>query len=107
YQAVLRLLQMSKPPKAIFVSGDLMAAGVIRAIKENGKRIPQDFAIISKDNIDLAPLMDPQLTTVALPAYQMGVEAMNMLTRLIDGKRLDRKRIVLESELIIRKSCGC
>lgn len=107
YQAALRLLEMNKHPKAIFVSGDLMAAGVIRAIKENGKRIPQDFAIISKDNIDLAPLMDPQLTTVALPAYQMGVEAMNMLTRLIDGKRLDRKRIVLESELIIRKSCGC
>jgi LacI family transcriptional regulator len=96
-----------EPDSVIFVSGDLMAAGVIRALKENGKRIPQDFAVISKDNIELAALMDPPLTTVNLPSYQMGVEAMNMLTRLIAGKRLDKKKIVLASELIVRKSCGC
>ena len=107
YQAGLRLLAVNKPPKAVFVSGDLMAAGVIRALKDNGKRIPQDFAIISKDNIELAALMDPPLTTVNLPSYQMGVEAMNMLTRLISKKRLEKKRVLLESELIVRKSCGC
>lgn len=107
YQAGLRLLALNKPPKAVFVSGDLMAAGVIRALKDNGKRIPQDFAVISKDNIELAALMDPTLTTVNLPSYQMGVEAMNMITRLISKKRLEKKRMILESELIIRKSCGC
>jgi DNA-binding LacI/PurR family transcriptional regulator len=107
YQAGLRLLALNKPPKAIFVSGDLMAAGVIRALKENGKRIPQDFAITSKDNVELAALIDPPLTTVNLPSYQMGVEAVNMLMKLIAGKRLDKKRLVLESELILRKSCGC
>ncbi|MCC6299060.1 MAG: substrate-binding domain-containing protein [Anaerolineales bacterium] len=107
YQAGLRLLALSKPPKAVFVSGDLMAAGVVRALKENGKRIPQDFAVISKDNIELAALMDPPLTTVNLPSYQMGVEAMNMLVKLMTGKRLERKKVVLESGLIVRKSCGC
>lgn len=106
-QAAMRLLELSSPPKAIFVSGDLMAAGVIRALKENGKRIPQDFAIVSKDNIEFAALIDPPLTTVALPSYRMGVEAVKMLTRLISRKRLDKKRVVLESELIIRRSCGC
>ena len=107
YQAGLRLLALNKPPKAVFVSGDLMAAGVVRALKENGKRIPQDFAVISKDNIELAALMDPALTTVNLPSYQMGVEATNMLMRLVSKKRLDKKRVILESELIVRKSCGC
>lgn len=107
YQAGLRLLSLNKPPKAVFASGDLMAAGAIRALKENGKRIPQDFAVISKDNIELAALMDPALTTVNLPSYQMGVEAINMLMRLISKKRLEKKRVVLESELIVRKSCGC
>jgi len=107
YQAALRLLELKMPPKAVFISGDLMAAGVIRALKENGKRIPEDFAIVSKDNIELSALMDPALTTVTLPAYQMGVEAMNMLTRLISGKKLDKKRIVLGTDLVIRKSCGC
>ena len=107
YQAALRLLELDDPPKAVFVSGDLMAAGVIRALKENGKRVPDDFAIVSKDNIDLAALMDPPLTTVALPTYQMGVEAMNMLTRLISKKRLEKKRVLLDGELIVRRSCGC
>lgn len=107
FQAGLRLLEMKNPPKAVFVSGDVMAAGVFRALKENGKRIPEDFAIISKDNIELAALMDPPLTTVNLPSYQMGVEAVNMLIKLISGKRLEKKKIVLESELILRKSCGC
>lgn len=107
YQAGLRLLAVKKPPRAVFVSGDLMAAGVVRALKDHGKRIPQDVAVISKDNIELAALMDPQLTTVNLPSYQMGVEAMNMLVRLITGKRLEKNRIVLPSELIIRRSCGC
>ncbi|HLA06649.1 MAG TPA: substrate-binding domain-containing protein [Anaerolineales bacterium] len=107
YQAALRLLELKKPPKAVFISGDLMAAGVIRALKENGRRIPEDFAIVSKDNIELAALMDPALTTVTLPAYQMGVEATNMLVRLITGKRLNKKRIVLRSELMVRRSCGC
>ena len=107
YQAALCLLELENPPKSLFVSGDLMAAGVIRALKESGKRIPEDFAIVSKDNIELAALMDPPLTTAALPAYQMGVEAMSMLIRLITGKRLDKKRVTLGTELIIRRSCGC
>ncbi len=107
YQAALQMLALENPPSAVFVSGDLMAAGAIRALKERGKRIPEDIAIVSKDNIELAALMDPPLTTVNLPSYQMGVEAMNMLTRLISKKRLEKKRVTLESELIVRKSCGC
>jgi DNA-binding LacI/PurR family transcriptional regulator len=107
YQAAERLLDMTEPPRAVFVSGDLMTAGLMRAFKENSKRIPEDFAVVSKDNIELAALMDPPLTTVALPAYQMGIEAMNMLLDLIAGKRLDRKRLTLSVELIVRRSCGC
>lgn len=107
YRAGLQLLGLNKPPKAVFVSGDLMAAGVVRALKESGKRIPQDVAVVSKDNIELAALMDPPLTTVNLPTYQMGVEAVNMLMRLISKKRLEKKRVVLESELVVRRSCGC
>lgn len=107
YQAALHLLDMNEPPTAIFVSGDLMTASLVRAFKENGRRIPEDFAVVSKDNIELAALIDPPLTTVALPAYQMGIEAMNMLLDLIVRKRLDKKRLMLGVELIVRRSCGC
>lgn len=107
YQAGLQLLQSKNPPRAVFVSGDLMATGVIRALRDNGRRIPQDFAVVSKDNIDIAAALEPGLTTVNLPTYRMGVEAVNMLMRLISKKRLEKKRVVLESELVVRKSCGC
>lgn len=107
YQSAIQMFALKRPPTAIFVSGDLLAAGAIRAIKGSGRRVPDDIAIVSKDNIELAALIDPPLTTVASPTYQMGVEAMNMLIRLIAGKRLDKKRIVMPTELIVRKSCGC
>jgi len=107
YQSAVQMFALKKPTTAIFVSGDLLAAGAIRAIKDSGRRVPEDIAIVSKDNIELASLIDPPLTTVASPTYQMGVEAMNMLIRLIAGKRLDKKRIVMPTELIVRKSCGC
>ncbi len=107
YLSAMQMLELKNPPTGIFVSGDLMATGAIRALNEHGKRVPKDIAIVSKDNIELAAQIDPPLTTVASPTYQMGVEAMNMLIRLIAGKRLDKKRIVMPTELIVRKSCGC
>lgn len=107
YRAGLRLLELQTPPKAVFVSGDLMAGGVVRALEDNGLLVPQDVAIISKDDIELAALMDPQLTTVKLPAYRMGVEAMNMLVALMAGQGSRKKRVVLASELVVRASCGC
>ncbi|MFH1183709.1 MAG: GntR family transcriptional regulator [Chloroflexota bacterium] len=107
YQAAIRMLGLHRPPTALFVSGDLLAVGVVRAMKDSGKRVPQDMAIVSKDNIQFAALIDPPLSTVASPAYEMGVEAMRMLSRLIAGKPLEKKRVVLGTELIARRSCGC
>lgn len=107
YQSAVRMLELKQPPTAIFVSGDLLAAGAIRAIKASGRRVPQDIAIVSKDNIDLAALIEPSLTTVSVPTYQMGVEAMRMLNRLQAGQSVEKKRLILDTELVIRQSCGC
>lgn len=102
-----RLLELADPAQAVFVSGDLMAAGVIQAIKEAGKRVPHDFAVVSKDGVDFAALIDPPLTTVRLPSDRMGAEAMGMVLGLLGGERHGRQQVVLESELIVRRSCGC
>jgi len=107
YSAGQRLLAHAEPPTGVFVSGDLMAVGVIQALKEAGKRIPDDVAVVSKDDVELAALIDPPLTTVRLPSQQMGTEAMEMILRLLSHQRSKRRRVVIESELIIRKSCGC
>jgi len=107
YQSGLRILEARNPPTAIFVAGDLLSVGVIRGMKDRGKRVPEDIAIASKDNIELSALIEPPLTTVIAPTYQMGVEAMNMLSQLIAGRKLKKKKIILATELVIRKSCGC
>ncbi len=107
HAAGCRLLELPDPPKAMFVSGDLPAAGVIQALKEAGKRVPHDFAVVSKDGVDFAALIDPPLTTVRLPSDRMGAEAMQMVLGLLANGRRGRQQVVLAGELIARRSCGC
>jgi DNA-binding LacI/PurR family transcriptional regulator len=101
-----RLLQLEAPPTGVFVIADQLALGALRHFKRAGKRIPQDIALTSFNDIHIADLVDPPLTTVAAPAYQMGVEAVKMLESLIAGKRPRRKRLLLPCSLVVRQSCG-
>ena len=107
YQAALRLLEREPAITAMYVSGDVLALGALQAIKASGRRVPEDVALASKDNIQASALVDPPLTTVASPTYQMGIEAMTMLQRLLDRKPVKKQRVVLPTELVVRRSCGC
>lgn len=101
-----RLLTLPLPPTAIFAIADMLALGVVQAVKEAGLRIPQDIAVTSFNDIPFAGLVDPPLTTVAAPALQMGQEAMRMLQKLIAGKRPAHKQVILPTSLVVRQSCG-
>jgi DNA-binding LacI/PurR family transcriptional regulator len=102
-----QLLGMDAPPTAIFAIADMLALGVMKAVRKAGKRIPEDVALASVDDIALADLVIPGLTTVSLPARPMGVEAMRMLQNLIEGKEPAAQQITLPGKLVIRQSCGC
>lgn len=101
-----RLLQLQQPPTAIFAIADMLALGVMSAVKEYGLKIPQDLAIASFNDIPMAGLVEPALTTVNAPAREMGQEAIKMLLSLIAGKRPIRKKVVLPVSLVVRGSCG-
>ena len=58
------------------------------------------------NDIPLARLVEPALTTVTAPAYQMGVEAMQVLQKLMENATVPQKQIILETSLVIRQSCG-
>ena len=107
YQGAQHLLGMKSPPRAIFAVADILAVGAVQAIKEAGKRIPEDIAIVGYNNIEVTALMDPPLTTASVPTYEMGVEAMTMLNRLRAGRPVEKKRIVMSTALVVRRSCGC
>jgi DNA-binding LacI/PurR family transcriptional regulator len=100
------LMSLEQPPTAIFAISDLLAIGAMCAVHQAGLRIPQDVAIAGFNDIPLAASANPPLTTVAAPAYEMGLEAMKMLRSLMAGKHPVHKQILLPTHLVVRQSCG-
>ena len=103
----LRILNQPLKPDAIIAISDFLALGIIKELKSRGYRLPEDFAIIGMDDINLAGVVEPRLTTVSFPAKRLGAEAMKMLQNLIEGKKPDKDKVVLSTRLVIRDSCGC
>ena len=98
------LLARKDPPTAIFGSNDLMAIGAIKEIQGSGLKVPENISIIGFDDILTASLVTPSLTTIAQPKYEMGVEAMNLLIRMIEKKGASKSKIVLDTQLVVRES---
>jgi len=104
--AMNQLLDLSQPPTAVFVASDLVAFGALMAIRERGLRVPADVALVGFDDVRLAHYVDPPLTTVRLPAYELGYRAATLLSQFISGKPVEEQEIFLQTELIVRESCG-
>jgi DNA-binding LacI/PurR family transcriptional regulator len=101
--ATSALLDLAEPPTAIFYASDEMALGGLRAIKDRGLRIPADLSVASVNDIPFAATSDPPLTTVRMPAREMGMLGMQMLSDLID-RREPVRDVVLSVELVVRQS---
>ncbi len=93
-------------PDAVFAASDLMAIGAMRAAREAGLSIPGDIAFVGFDDIPPATQHDPQLTTVRQPIVQFGFNAVEILIDLIENGIEPARHIVMETELVIRDSCG-
>ncbi len=104
--AMHTLLDLSDPPDAVFAANDSMAIGAMEVVKKRGLSVPQDVAIIGFDDIELARLVTPPLTTVHLPVYELGAMAINMLIGMLKKEDLSLRN-TLNTGLVVRKSCGC
>jgi DNA-binding LacI/PurR family transcriptional regulator len=102
----LKFLELKHRPTAIFACSDYRALDAMRLIKRKGLSIPEDMALIGVDDMPDAETSNPPLTTLHAPNYQSGVEAMELLVKLIKNKSLKKKQIFLAMNLIIRKTCG-
>lgn len=107
YQAGLKLISAGLRPTALFAASDTLAIGAMRAFKENGLRIPQDMAIIGYNDIEMAAVVDPPLTTVAAPTFELGQQVMTKLNEMIQSQTRRFENILLPTRLVIRQSCGC
>ena len=104
YQAMNALLPAR--PDAIFAASDIMAAGAIRAILEAGLSVPRDIAIVGFDDVPIARQSKVQLTTIKQPITRFGIKAVELLIDLIENGTQPARRMILDTELVIRDSCG-
>lgn len=109
YSAMEKLLQLppEKRPNAVVAVNDPAAFGAMKAILEHGLRIPVDIAIAGMSDDVRAELASSPLTTIRQPAYEIGKTAAATLISEIEGKSKPGKRVIVDTELIVRKSCGC
>jgi LacI family transcriptional regulator len=92
-------------PSALFVASDMMAIGALKALRQAGRQVPGDIALVSFDDIPLASTTEPPLTTVRQPIRRMAALAVDTLLDLIEHPGLGPRRMVLPTQLVIRESC--
>jgi LacI family transcriptional regulator len=105
-QAMQELLRQKRPPEAVFIANNRMAAGALQAIEEAKKTIPDEIAVIGFDEIYWAPLLRTALTTVSQPAYDLGYESVRLLLNRLNGYSGSVRTVVLPTQLNIRASSG-
>jgi LacI family transcriptional regulator len=104
-EATAELLALPAPPTAVFCANDLMAIGALDALRAAGLRVPADVAVIGVDDIDAAALVHPALSTVRVPAQEIGHAAGQLLlTRLGGAVPPARQTVLVAHELIARDS---
>lgn len=102
--AAQRLLSRHPELTALICYNDLVAVGALGACRELGLRVPEDQAVVGFDDIPLAALVTPPLTTCRVPRVELGLKAVELLFRQIRGEEVDDREIVLEPELVVRVS---
>lgn len=104
--AARQLLEINDPPTAILAYNDLMALGVLAALDDARLRVPHDVALVGYDDIIYAPYLQVPLTTVRQQTRRMGEEAARLLLERLHGAESAPQRLVLQPELIVRRSSG-
>lgn len=91
-------------PEAVFTTSDVLALGLQKALLKLGFRLPEQLSVIGFGDVELASYINPPLTTVRIPAREMGIQAANAVNYLIQSPSIQNIKIVMKSELCVRKS---
>ncbi|HJV46364.1 MAG TPA: catabolite control protein A [Bacillota bacterium] len=102
--AAQKFMQLPERPTAIFAASDEMAVGVIHGIQDLGMNVPEDVEVIGYDNIRLAEMVRPRLTTVVQPMYDIGAVAMRLLTKYMNNEKVEDHIVVLPHRIEERQS---
>jgi DNA-binding LacI/PurR family transcriptional regulator len=106
YQSMQKLIQDGIQFDAVFSGDDDASIGVYRALKQAGRLIPDDVAVVGFDDVEFARFISPPLTTVRAPIEEVGRESVRQLLRILNGEPAE-SLVLKRTELVIRQSCGC
>jgi LacI family transcriptional regulator len=104
YLSAKKLFEKSSGITGIFACNDAMAIGVMQYLKEKGCRIPENISIIGFDDVEADLSLDPPLTTIRVPKTELGIEAMRLMSDLLQNKFTSPKKVLVPIELVERKS---
>jgi LacI family transcriptional regulator len=107
YNEMKELMEQDYKPDAVFISNNSMTFGAYKYLKESGHTVPDQVAVIGYDDFDWAEIVEPPITTVRQPAYDLGVHAAKLILARIIKKQVKREMMYMDPTLIIRRSCGC
>lgn len=105
-RAVRELLALKNGPTAIIAANDLMAMGALRQLGRAGLQVPKYISVIGCDDIWLAKLTDPQLTTIMIPRAEIGAAAVEAVLPTNSGEGRYGREIKIRTELLVRESTG-
>lgn len=93
-------------PDAVFVASDSMALGALRALRQTGRRVPADTAVVGFDDLPTSATSDPPLTTIRQPILRIGAQVVDTLIDILNDGSQPPRHIEMPTELVIRESCG-
>jgi LacI family transcriptional regulator len=100
------LLEVPVRPTGVFVQSDVMAVGALDAISAAGLRCPEDISVIGYNNVPMGRFVSPPLTTIEMPAEELGAESARMALAAIEDAAVPRRSVELPARLIVRRSTG-
>lgn len=100
------LLGLPDPPTAVFSVNNLTTIGVLRALREAGRRVPQEVSVVGFDDIPTAELLEPPLTVIRQPTYRIGERAAELLMGRIEDPEAPVQEVLLPASLVVRGSTG-
>jgi LacI family transcriptional regulator len=107
YELTNQALQFDPPPSALFGANNFLSIGILKALRDAGKSVPEDIAVVGFDDLPVTMVVNPFLTVAAQPAYEMGKKATELLLDRLSGKATEGNReIMLPTEIIKRQSSG-
>src|SRR5258708_18713916 len=98
------MLDSAQPPEAVLPTNSLLGAGALQAIRERDLSIPDDIALVTFDETTWAALVQPPITLIAQPTYEIGKTATELLLQRIADPDRPTRQVILKGQLLVRGS---